>query len=293
MNPEFPGATCPVCGGADFVPQHPICAGSRYTLCRCASCTVEFTLPRPTLEDLKQIYAAAYYRSWGMEAGENDAVARMKKATFRLRLNDIAKLQPSGPVLDVGTASGFFLEEAQRAGYEPYGVELSDYSAALAAAKFGPERIHHGTLESCPFPEDFFAVIAMSDLLEHVIDPVDTLVRSRRLLREGGCICITTPDIGSLTRRLMGSRWSHYKQEHLTLFNEASIRRIAAAANLRVVSVRPAWKAFTLGYIRDQFLVYRHPLLTPLSGALWRGLGFLRERHFRVTIGEFVVLLAK
>jgi hypothetical protein len=47
-----------------------------------------------------------------------------------------------GTILDVGTATGFFLETATAAGFDAYGIERSEYAARIAASKFGVERIH-------------------------------------------------------------------------------------------------------------------------------------------------------
>ncbi|MCZ9879996.1 hypothetical protein OFP68_14055 [Brachyspira hyodysenteriae] len=36
-------------------------------------------------------------------------------------------------------------------GFEPYGVEISEYSSSIAKKKFGEDRIYNGTLETAPF----------------------------------------------------------------------------------------------------------------------------------------------
>jgi len=63
--------------------------------------------------------------------------------------------------------------------------------------------------------EDFFDIITMIDFIEHVGAPMSILVKASRLLRPGGQLVILTPNADSLSRRLMGLRWLHYKVEHL------------------------------------------------------------------------------
>ena len=63
--------------------------------------------------------------------------------------------------------------------------------------------------------EDFFDIITMIDFIEHVRAPMSILVKASRLLRPGGQLVILTPNADSLSRRLMGLRWLHYKVEHL------------------------------------------------------------------------------
>lgn len=148
----------------------------------CPNCKLEFIYNQPNFEEIKSIYSSEYYKAWGMEFGENNEVAFMKKSTFRNMLNKILPYKTSGNILDIGTASGFLLEEAKKMGFEPYGVELSEYSSSIAKKKFGNDRIYNGTLETSPFKESFFDVITMTDLLEHIQDPISTLKISNKLL---------------------------------------------------------------------------------------------------------------
>jgi SAM-dependent methyltransferase len=138
-----------------------------------------------------------------------------------------------------------------------------------------------------------FDVIAMSDLIEHVQDPVATLAQAHRLLKPDGLVAIVTPDTGALSRRLLGRRWTHYKLEHLFYFDQASMQRAAARAGFQVRLAKPAVKALTIKYVRDQLHTYRHPVLTPLASVAAALLKPVLERSVRMTIGERLYLLEK
>ncbi len=284
---------CPFCGWTDSRTLTHQLRASGHSLRRCRECDLEFLWPVPGWDEIQSIYGADYYRSWGMADGETLEVAEMKKATFALRMREICRYARPGRVLDVGTASGFFLEVAEEFGFEPYGVELSEYSGALAQRKFGVDNIWLGTLETAPFERQSFQLIAMSDLLEHVPDPARTLERARDLLAPGGVLMVMTPNTGSLTRWLMGVTWTHYKLEHLTYWSPAVIRRAASQTGYRVLSIRPAWKVMTLAYLATQFETYPHPLLTPIVRLLNSRLASWRQTQFRVSMGEMVALLRR
>jgi SAM-dependent methyltransferase len=267
---------------------------SRFSIARCPECALEFLAPQPDPREIAEIYSADYYIPWDMSRSENGITARMKRLTFARRLRELRQLTGPGPILDVGTATGFFLDEAIAEGsFVPYGIELSEYAGRIAREKFGAERIHIGTIETAPFPPGFFSAVAMSDLLEHVPDPDGVLRRAYELLRPGGIAMIMTPDTASLSRRLMGQRWTQFKLEHLFYFSPASMRRLAARCGFRVLSIRRARKAMTLKYLRDQFQTYRHPVLTPLSRALGWMLKHWENRPFPITMGEMLVFLEK
>jgi SAM-dependent methyltransferase len=56
--------------------------------------------------------------------------------------------------------------------------------------------------ERLEFPDDHFDTIAMSAVIEHLVDPIRALGELRRLLRPGGRLLLDTPNIAKWTRRL-------------------------------------------------------------------------------------------
>lgn len=284
---------CPLCGESRTRARFFVPGGG--FLYRCRNCTVEFIHPQPDDEALKKLYSETYYAAWGLSGEqENESTRLMKRATFRLRLALIRRYISPGSILDVGCATGYFLQLAQEQGFLPFGVEFSAYAAARARLRFGPEAIFQGTLEESTFPKSSFAAIAMSDLLEHVRVPATTLKCAETLLNPDGVILIMTPDTGSLSKKIMGQRWTHYKPEHLFYFNRRSLTFLANRCHLRLAHFQRSKKALNLAYLHTQFGVYRHWLLTPLTALLYRlAPNSLRHRNFYISIGEMVAILTK
>ncbi|GFO56662.1 hypothetical protein GMSM_36690 [Geomonas sp. Red276] len=284
---------CPLCLTGDPQEMWPVRDNPDYRVERCGHCGGRFLFPQPTDEFLRELYSRSYYDAWGLQE-EDGRVREMKIATFGLRLELIKRYQRQGKVLDVGCATGFFLEEAARQGFTPFGVEFSPYSSRIAAEKFGEQAVFQGVLEDAPFAPGSFDVIAMSDLLEHVRNPGSVLAKSRELLKDDGVVMVMTPDTSSLTHRVMGSRWVHYKIEHLFYFDPRSLEILAKRHGFRVLHREAASKALTVDYFYHQFERYPHWLLTPVCRVLHRLLPKrIRQANFRITIGEMVVLLEK
>ena len=281
---------CSVCGSDTG--RIAAISGQR-VIYRCLNCGVHLLHPQLTDRELHELYGEAYYKSWGVSGrSENEAVRRMKTGTFELRLDLISGYKRSGNILDVGCATGYFLEAAKKRGFQAYGIEISDYSCAIAKSKFGEAMVYQGMLENCPFPEKHFDVIAMSDLLEHVRDPYKTLQAARRLLKNDGVIMLMTPDTDSLTRKLMRGKWTHYKAEHFFYFNRRSINYLAARTGFVADHFEAAKKSINFEYIYTLFNAYPHCLLSPLSDFLhWVLPCALRSKNFRITMGEMVVIL--
>lgn len=284
---------CPLCLCLETKLLWAVRASPDYGVYGCPSCEARHLSPQPTETQLRELYSRRYYDAWGYRE-DTGPVRDMKLSTFRLRLKLIRNYQLRGNVLDVGCATGFFLEGAREAGFTPFGVEFSDYSAKIAKAKFGEESVFEGVLEDCPFPERHMDVVTMFDLLEHVRDPHSAMGKTRELLKDDGVVVIMTPDTDSLTHRLMREKWVHYKIEHLHYFNRKSLRFLAERNGFRLVHVEPARKALNLAYFYYQFQVYPHWLLTPVFRAIHAILpDKALQANIKVTVGEMVAVLQK
>src|SRR5258708_39591253 len=98
---------------------------------------------------------------------------------------------------------------------------------------------------------------------------------------------IMTPDTGSLSNKVMGRKWTHYKLEHFFYFNRRSIGHLAAQYGLKIVHYERSKKALNLNYLHTQLNVYRHWLLTPLVNTLHTILpAKTNVRNFYFPIGE-------
>ncbi|MDF2438814.1 MAG: methyltransferase [Bacteroidota bacterium] len=284
---------CTVCGSSQVEIKFNL-TPERQILC-CLKCGVEFLFPQLNDTELHQLYSENYYKAWGISGNsENESTKQMKIATFQLRLDLIKKYVSTGKILDVGCATGYFLEAAREGGYGPYGVELSEYSATIAKQKFGEEKIYNGTIETCKFADGMFDVIAMSDLIEHVRIPEQTLKKAAALLKDDGVIMIMTPDTKTVSNNLMGTKWTHYKLEHFFYFSHGSMCFLASLCGLEVVHYEKSKKALNFEYLHTQYNVYKHWLLTPAVKTMNALLpSKLRKKNFYFSIGEMVVILKK
>jgi SAM-dependent methyltransferase len=253
---------CEACGGRTA-------RARRDGLVACAGCGIARLEPFPSEDEVRAFYTREYYDAWGMEGDGLEAVRAMKLATFGRRLRELGPSRPGEALLDVGCATGFLLEAARDLGYEPHGVEVSAFAAAESERAF-PGRVFQGTLEEARFPEGRFGVVVLSDLLEHVRGPLPFLREVRRVLRPGGRLLIVTPDLGSLSARVMGRRWFHRKAEHLYYFTRESLGGLVGRAGLRPLRASGVRKALSLAYLESQLRAYPKPVLTAALQSLVR-----------------------
>jgi 2-polyprenyl-3-methyl-5-hydroxy-6-metoxy-1,4-benzoquinol methylase len=151
-------------------------------------------------------------------------------------------------VLDVGCGSGVHGAELHRAhGHRVVGVDLSASSVEKARARLAEAYVADVTRpEEYPFHgRQQFDVVLFSDMLEHLPDPLDVLVRHCRLLAPNGQILISLPNVAIWNVRLalLFGRFEYgdtgtLDRTHLRFFTRSSFRRFLAQAGLVVSRTR-------------------------------------------------------
>ncbi|MFZ0773645.1 MAG: class I SAM-dependent methyltransferase [Candidatus Sulfotelmatobacter sp.] len=134
---------------------------------------------------------------------------------------------PAAPkLLDVGCALGFMLEEAKGAGWNPVGVETSEFAARYAAQHTGCP-VYAGTLQKAALPSESFDVVTLMDVIEHVPEPVELIAEIYRILRPGGVLLIVTPNFGSLFVRLYRlNAYGVWPDQHVVYFKPSTMARL-------------------------------------------------------------------
>ncbi|MDD5035344.1 MAG: methyltransferase domain-containing protein, partial [Methylococcaceae bacterium] len=127
-----------------------------YSIVRCKHCGLMRTDPRPTPETIGYYYPDDYgpYASTRISPDGFKAwmgtVKEFAKNLLRLHTQSLPPLPP-GRMLEIGCASGAFLHQMARQGWEVEGIEFSPQAAQCARdAGF---KVYSGSLESAPEPQ--------------------------------------------------------------------------------------------------------------------------------------------
>ncbi len=256
--------SCPICSGT---PQSFRLVTRAGRVAICGACRSWYRIPRPTLGTLKEIYQKDYYDSWGLN-DQPTSVQATKRASFLPILKHLEKKMlaesPFFTLLDVGAATGNLMELGKERGWQVSGIELNPYSAEILRSRFGSETIWEGELLNAPFPAKSFHAVTLCDVLEHVLEVKETLEKVHQLLKKGGTICITTPDIDSWSRQILGENWLHFKEEHIQYFSTPALTHLLKEVGFKNITVSPYWKHLTFDYVQTQLTTYKHSILTPL-----------------------------
>jgi len=195
------------------------------------------------------------------EAESEDYVAEEagQRETARAALELIERHVAPGPLLDVGCWVGFLLAEARGRGWEPLGVEPSEFASRYARELLGLD-VMTADLFEADLPERRFHAVVMADVIEHLPQPGSALERVHRLLAPGGVLYLALPDAGSRVARVLGSRWWSVIPTHVQYFTRASTTALLERHGFRAGEMRTAPKSFTVRYYLGRIGGYSPPL---------------------------------
>lgn len=164
---------------------------------------------------------------------------------------------PSDPgrLLDVGCGEGLFGQAVKKRfpRCETWGVELVTKAAEKAASR--NDRVINVPLEQSDIPAEYFDVVTMNDVLEHIAWPASTLAEVKRVLKPDGALVISLPNVQFLLNVLnlvLRNDWQYQDSgildhTHMRFYTTKSASRLVEDAGFRVEKIvginpmRPKW----------------------------------------------------
>ncbi len=176
-------------------------------------------------------YRLVYERLHELEAHDWWYAAR-RRVVFGF-IEQIARTKHLARVLDAGCGTGYNLGILKNYADEVMGLEISEDAISYAKERQKgaplPEPIVLGSLpDDVPFPEEHFNLIITLDVLEHIAEDVQSLMRLRRHLVQDGIVLLTVPAFQFL--------WSEHDEflHHKRRYDKRSLRAALEQAGFRV-----------------------------------------------------------
>jgi SAM-dependent methyltransferase len=252
---------CQVCGGPGLSPIHELVfdlaiyesqdpglaaySGQRLELRRCGACG--FAQPA-ALPSLPRFFDRLYDQRWSDEWIRTEFEAEYKDEIFGGLLRSLGGRLHSRRrrLLDVGAHAGRFISLAAADGWAAEGLELNPQTAAYARQRTGlPVRqlnVHEVDERTAAYD-----AITLTDVLEHIPDPVRVLTRVCALLGPGGWVAVKVPcGPGQLRKEQWRGRLLRgYRPTladnlvHVNHFSPASLRLALERAGFCDITIAP------------------------------------------------------
>ena len=174
-------------------------AGGRLTICDACG-AIQKVADAKWCEEIGRIYAQyeIYHQAGGSEQqvyDTSDPTGIPRSLRLVKHMTETLHLPERGSILDFGCGNGMALRNfaVARPAWTLYGSELSDRDVSNLRQIPGFAKLY-----TCPVDEisEHFTLVTLIHVLEHVLDPVDTLALVRGRIEEGGDVFVEVPDAG-------------------------------------------------------------------------------------------------
>jgi SAM-dependent methyltransferase len=279
---------CPICDGhnktvlygpklpADFdeaTPPPPYSA--HYQINRCVNCGLTYSSPIMDDRGVSKLYEES--SETNVSPGEESNVRRTMTHYYQFAA---PHLRGRERVLDIGCDMGFMLEAAKADGFkELYGIEPVPAARSVAGLVKGAT-ITDKFFEQTDYPADYFDLITLIHVLDHLYDPRLVLQRALKNLRPEGLVLAVVHNVGSLLGLLLRERFPVFNLYHHYFFNKTTLAELFRRQGYEVVKVMATRNCYSLG-----FFAQRLPSLPdPIRQAGLRALQKFRLAEFPITI---------
>lgn len=233
-------------GGIDTVYMLPGGKYGRHVKCR--KCQLVYVNPIEKASRINDNYSE-------MENIDASIIRRSRLLATKSQVKLIKRYKSNTTLLDIGCGEGFFLFNASKAGYVTKGVELSRDAARYARKEFGMD-VEAKPLEELQLVENHFDVVTLWVVLEHVPYPLPLLKEVHRMLKPGGLLAVSTPNVGSMLAKILGKRWWEIRRVHINQFTTKTLMDILLNAEFKNVSSVCYRETISLLYLFTPILKY-------------------------------------
>jgi len=250
-------------------------ATENFNILRCNNCRLCFLEPQPAISHIKKYYSKSYRNGQGDCFKETNksrlalSIRRLKRIfilkifigtkvpgvkksfilillsrllEFYSRIADEVEenglsitpaLNRGAKVLDIGFGGGLWMQIASDYGWKATGVEID--AELVQSAKEAGYQAYLGDFLDINFGSSKFDFIRLNHVLEHLLNPKETLIKCKDLLSKDGYIYVRVPNFNSAAQILMGENYYQLDiPKHLYFFDSCSIKNIVSDAGLTI-----------------------------------------------------------
>lgn len=226
MNEKY-NMECPVCLGMDerghkLIMKYNSDDGN-FSLLECPICDVQFWVP------FKNPSADWYHKKYVFDESKNKETER---DAFYKFINN--RKLAGKKLLDIGCGTGDFLSLAKRKGAYTFGLDFNKdvINFAINTNKLDNLSAITSIDDLNKYPSGNFDFVTLFEVVEHLDNPLDWLLKIRNSIKDGGIFALSTPN---------RSRWFRNfdsfdrPPNHLSRWNRKSLFKLLDKAGFRVI----------------------------------------------------------
>jgi 2-polyprenyl-3-methyl-5-hydroxy-6-metoxy-1,4-benzoquinol methylase len=235
---------CPLCGHHEFDHfmslKDNMITKEDFNVVSCKSCGFHFTSPIPSIDDIGRYYKSEDYisHSSSKKGFINSIYNRVRNYTLKQKVKLVSDFSTGKNLLDVGSGTGHFLNQAKLDGFSVQGLEPDSDAVDFAKQNFNIDLEPLSTLYH--IEANSKDVITMWHVLEHVYDLQKDFTQLVNVLKPNACLVIAVPNMESYDANYYKEMWAAYDvPRHLYHFRKNDINFLAEKHNCKLIAVKP------------------------------------------------------
>ena len=145
-------------------------------------------------------------------------------------------------ILDLACGEGHLTNEVKSTfpNHDVYGFDYSVSAIQFAHTHYPAIEFSVADAYDAPYEDDYFDVVILNNIWEHVPDPIRLLREAQRILKKGGGLVVSTPSryrFSNLLRVLQGKQITFMSKLHVTEYTIGQIKEQLYYANFEVSQV--------------------------------------------------------
>ena len=253
----------------------------KFPILECRKCRLIFMGIVPDSKELEKYYPKEYYSYTPIDSKgfkfkmkiflynlyfnkkKGDYLSKMLFSPFLPFVRGVI-ISPGKKLLDIGSGSGQFLYEMKQLEMNGQGLEPGSFDEK--SARRYELNIKNTDLLGAKYPKEYFDIITMNHVLEHVPNPAKDIEEIYRILNKKGKFIVAVPNYRSLAFFLFGKNWYQLDvPRHLNDFSDKILVKELKGQGFRIERVRynsrPTQFSISLLYSMN-INPKKHPFLT-------------------------------
>jgi 2-polyprenyl-3-methyl-5-hydroxy-6-metoxy-1,4-benzoquinol methylase len=193
----------------------------------------------------------------------------VRRFTLGRKLALISRYQPKGEILDIGCATGQFLNYMSMHGWKATGIEPDEKTRSRAISEYGLKVFPEEQLNV--FQKSCFDVITMWHVLEHVSELNARMEQLAKLMKPQGTLFIAVPNCNAYDAKKYKEFWAGYDlPRHLYHFTKEDIKLLMEKHGFTIANTLPMrFDAFYVSLLSEKYKSGKMRWLPALWNGFW------------------------
>lgn len=265
---------CQICDNSEFKTAFELkdyfLSQENFSIIQCKNCGFLITNPQPDKDKIGEYYKSEEYvsHSNSRKGLINSIYHFVRNFTLKKKFQMVKSLKSKGSILDIGCATGEFLNVFKLDKWTTLGIEPDKDAKKFAVENYNLNIENENHLEK--IDENSFDIITMWHVLEHVPNLNKRLETLQRILKDEGNLIIAVPNYKSFDADYYGKFWAAYDvPRHLFHFSQSTMEKLLIKHGFEIENIKPMkFDSFYVSMLSEKYKNQKSNILN----AFWVGL---------------------